>query len=358
MKLFDLYLGKQLLVTLMMVLLLLLGLDLFFSLIQELKWVGRGTYSLRQAFVYLGMTAPTRLYQMLPWASCLGTLIGLGALAEYSELVAIRAAGVSIGRIALGVLKAMSLFVLIAVFVGEGVAPYLEDWASAQRTLAVSGGQTLETPHGVWTRHGQNFVHIQWIQPDGSLRGVTRYLFDEHRRLKAVSFAERAVTDKAHGWVLENIKETAFARDKTIVSHKVEEHLQQLLEPDLIKTTGMKHPEYLSLPALWKNIKHRTRNGLDATTYWLAWWSKILHPFAIVVMAFLAIPFVFGPLRRASLGQKLVAGFLLGFVFFTLNKTFAPLAVVYHVTPFFAVITPIVLFSLLAWYLIRRIRYS
>lgn len=356
MRLFDTYLCKQLFVTLMMVLLLLLGLDLFFGLIQELKWVGRGTYSLQLAFVYLGMTAPTKLYQMLPWASCLGTLIGLGALAEHSELVAIRAAGVSIIRIAVGVIKAMALFVFVAVLIGEGVAPYLEDWASARRTLAISGGQMLETPHGVWTRHGHDFIHIQSVQPDGSLHGVTRYLFDANRHLTAVSFAETAVATEDKSWVLQNIQETHFEAHKTVVSHKAEERLKQLLEPELIKTTGMKHPEYLSLPALWKNIKHRTKHGLDATSYWLAWWSKVFHPLAILVMSFLAIPFVFGPLRRANVGQKLVTGFLLGFVFFTLNRTFAPLAVVYHITPWLAAILPVLLFSLLGLYLIRRVR--
>jgi lipopolysaccharide export system permease protein len=76
----------------------------------------------------------------------------------------------------------------------------------------------------------------------------------------------------------------------------------------------------------------------------------------MMVMRFLAIPFVFGPLR--NMGQKLMVGFLLGFVFFTINKTIAPLAVVYPIPPAVAVSAPIILFSLFGAYLIRRIRYG
>jgi lipopolysaccharide export system permease protein len=357
-RLFDWYVGKQLLQTLLMVVMLLLGLELFFGLIQELKWVGKGTYTLGAAFAYLSMSLPTKLYQLLPWAACLGTLVGLGSLAEHSELIAIRAVGVSIFRISLSVLKALTVFVLLALAIGEGIAPYLEEMASARRTAAISGGQTLQTAYGVWTRHGDNFIHIQSIQPDGSLQGVTRYHFNADRHLASVSFANSARATRKGDWILNDIRETHFDKDSTRVVTRQQEILSQLLEPALLKTTGMKHPEYLSLKALWKNIKHRSKHGLSATAYWVAWWTKLLHPLAMMVMGFLAIPFVFGPLRKANMGQKLMVGFLLGFVFFTINKTVAPLAVVYPIPPVVAVAAPIVLFSAFGAYLIRRIRYG
>jgi lipopolysaccharide export system permease protein len=341
-----------------MVVMLLLGLELFFGMIQELKWVGKGNYTLGVAFSYLLMSLPTKLYQLLPWAACLGTLIGLGALAEHSELIAIRAVGISVFRISLSVLKALAIFVCVALLVGEGLAPYFEELASQRRTAAISGGQTLQTAYGVWTRHGDNFIHIQSVLPDDSLQGVTQYHFDANRHLTSVSFANTARLTKKGTWILNDIRETRFGGTHTSVFTREKETLTQLLEPALLKTTGMKHPEYLSLKALWKNIKHRSKHGLSATAYWVAWWSKLLHPLSMMVMGFLAIPFVFGPLRRANMGQKLMVGFLLGFVFFTLNKTIAPLAIVYPIPPLIAVSAPIVLFSLFGAYLIRRIRYG
>lgn len=357
MRLIDLYLAKQLFLALLMVVLLLFGLELFFSFIQEMKWVGRGSYTLSLALAYLLMVAPSKIYQLLPWAACLGTLLSLGALAENSELTVIRASGVSVNRIAISVLKTLFAFVTLAFLIGEGVAPYLEEYASGKRTSAISSGQTLETPYGVWTRHGTTFVHVQAVQPDGSLQGVTRYQFNSSRQLESVSLAEKAVPLDKKGWRLEKIKETRFLGDKTQVTQEAEATIEQLLEPDLIKNSGLKHPEYLSLTALWKNLQHRSQHGLDATAYWLAWWTKCLHPFAVVVMGFISIPFVFGRMRRSSFGQRLIIGFLLGFLFFTTNKTFAPLAVVYQAPPFLAVSLPIILFSGLGIYLIQRMRY-
>src|SRR6185369_3628042 len=111
MRLLDIYLAKQILLALLMVVLLLFGLDLFFGFIQEMKWVGRGSYTLGLAAAYLLMISPMKVYQLLPWAACLGTLLGLGSLSENSELTVMRASGVSINRIAVGALKGIAVFV-------------------------------------------------------------------------------------------------------------------------------------------------------------------------------------------------------------------------------------------------------
>ena len=125
------------------------------------------------------MTAPRRLYEMLPMAALIGCLIGLGALASSSELTIMRAAGVSIGRIVWAVMKPMLVLMVAGLLIGEYVAPVTEAQAQAARSLAQGTGDAQSARHGLWHRQGDEFIHINTVQPNGLLYGVTRYRFDD-----------------------------------------------------------------------------------------------------------------------------------------------------------------------------------
>jgi lipopolysaccharide export system permease protein len=355
MKILDDYIAKQIIKTILIVALALLGFDLFFKLVDELKFVGRGQYTLSTAFTFLLLTIPSRLYAMFPWSALIGALIGLGALANHSELVVMRTASISVARITWAVLKAAFILMFFVVLLGEGVAPTTERLASDKRTLALSGGQTIQTDFGLWVRQGREFIHVQTIRPNGELLSVTRYQFDTHRRLTKTLFAERAVlVDNA--WHLYEVRGTELLADKTRTFKTETQIIETLLEPEILETAMVKHPERLSLPALFRVIQHRSKNALNTQSYQLAFWTKILQPIVILMMVFLAVPFVFGPLRTGSQGRRLVVGILVAFLFHTVNNLFAPLAVVYQFSPILAVLPPILAFSGAGIWMLGRIK--
>lgn len=344
MKILDNYIAKHIIIAILIVAFALLGFDLFFKLVDELKLVGRGQYTLSTTFLFLLLTIPSRLYAMFPWSALIGSLIGLGALANHSELVVMRTASISVARITWAVLKAAFVLMFFVVLLGEGVAPITERLASDKRTLALSGGQTIQTDFGLWVRQGREFVHVQTIRSDGELLGVTRYQFDEKRRLTKATFAERAAfADNV--WHLYRVQGTAFLDDKTTRFKTDTQMVENLLEPEILETALVKHPERLSLPALFRTIQHRTKNALNTQSYELAFWTKVLQPVVILMMVFLAVPFVFGPLRTGSQGRRAVIGILVAFLFHTTNHLFAPLAVVYQLPPILAVLSPVIVFS-------------
>lgn len=355
MKILDNYIAKQIIITIVIVAFALLGFDLFFKLVDELKIIGRGQYTLTTAFVFLLLTIPTRIYAMFPWSALIGALIGLGALANHSELVVMRTATISVARITWAVLKAALIIMLFVVLLGEGIAPTTERLASDKRTLALSGGQTIQTDFGLWIRQGREFVHVQTVRPNGELLGVTRYQFDAHRRLTEALFAESAIQhDKV--WQLNQVKGTNFLDNKTKSFKEDTKIVETLLEPEILETALVKHPERLSLPALFRTIQHRAKNALNTQSYELAFWTKILQPVVILMMVFLAVPFVFGPLRTGSQGRRIVVGILVAFLFHTLNNLFAPLAVVYQFPPVLAVLLPVIAFSGAGIWMLKRAR--
>ena len=123
MKIIDSYIGRAVLLGTFLAFVVLLPLVTFLLLTDELDYVGTGAYSLTDAFVLIALTLPQHAYQIFPIAVLIGALVGLGGLAAGSELTAMRATGVSLGRIVLAVLKAAALAASIAVFLGEVVAP-------------------------------------------------------------------------------------------------------------------------------------------------------------------------------------------------------------------------------------------
>ncbi len=352
-KIVDQYIAKLIIGTVLVVALALLGFDLFFNLVHELSVIGKGKYTLGTAFHYLALTIPSRIYIMFPWSALIGTLIGLGALASHSELVIMRVSAISVARITWAVLKAAILLMVVAVLLGEGIAPTTERLAQNKRTLALSGGQTINTAYGLWIRQGEEFIHVQTVQFKGELYGVTRYRFTADQKLQETLYAQTAVK-QGKQWQLKNVRGTTFLSDKTEVFEQKEMLVSHLLEAEILETAMVKHPERLSIPALWRVIRHQTKNELSAQNYELALWTKILQPFVILMMVFLAAPFVFGPLRTVSMGFRIVVGILVAFSFHTINNLFAPLAVVYQLPAIWAVLSPIIVFSGVGVWLLKR----
>src|SRR5262245_12558710 len=92
----DRYIGTSVFFGILAVLGVIVSLAALFAFIDELGDIG-GDYSVFAAAWYVVLTLPRRVYDMLPMAALIGSLIGLGTLASASELTVMRAAGVSIG---------------------------------------------------------------------------------------------------------------------------------------------------------------------------------------------------------------------------------------------------------------------
>lgn len=352
----TLYIGKTILTAILLVMTLFIGLEFIFSLVNELRYVGTADYTLGQAFSYILLSMPQLLAQTFPMSALVGTLLGLGLLASRHELVVMQAAGLSVGDISKAVLKLALVLSLVVWVMGECLSPLAESVAHAKKAMALSAGQALRTVHGTWMRDGNSFIHINTMYATGHLEGVTRYEFDEDMQLKSASFARIADYATDH-WVLQDIKETQFNDDSVTHQQIAEQHWKSNMDPQILSIVGVKDLEELSIIELWQTMKYRQANGLDARPYQLAFWQKIARPFATIVMMFLAIPFVFGPLRSATVGLRLLVGVLVGFTFYIFNQLFGPLTFVYHFSPVVGAWLPTVVFLGLGVVAVRKIRW-
>jgi len=347
----DRYIGSSVFMAILAVLGIILGLATLFAFIDEMSDVS-DTYTLADVLSYVLLTAPRRLYDMLPMAALIGCLIGLGSLASNSELTIMRAAGVSIGRIVWAVMKPMLVLMLVGVLIGEYVAPATENTAQANRSLAQGGGDAQSAKHGLWHRQGDEFIHINSVQPNGTLYGVTRYRFDDQRHMLSSSFAKRAKFAEDH-WQLNDVTTTLFHDKRTEVVAAPTERWDVALSPQLLSTVVMA-PESLSITGLWGYIHYLADQGLNNGRYWLAFWVKVLQPLVTAALVLMAISFIFGPLRSVTLGQRVFTGVLVGFTFRIAQDLLGPSSLVFGFSPLFAVLVPAGVCALAGVWLLRR----
>lgn len=347
----DRYIGKSVFIAIMGVLGVILGLASLFAFIDEMADVS-DTYTLVDVASFVFLTAPRRMYDMLPMAALIGCLIGLGSLASSSELTIMRAAGVSIGRIVWAVMKPMLVLMVAGLLIGEYVAPVTENIAQSNRSLAQGTGDAQSAKHGLWHRQGQEFIHINTVQPNGLLYGVTRYKFDAEHHMLTSSFAKQA-NYKHNAWVLSDVTTTWFRQGKTEVITTPTENWEIALSPQLLSTVVLP-PESLSISGLWGYSHYLADQGLNNGKYWLAFWTKVLQPLVTTALVLMAISFIFGPLRSVTLGQRVFTGVLVGFTFRIAQDLLGPSSLVFGFSPLFAVLVPAGVCALAGVWLLRR----
>lgn len=126
MKILDLYIARVLLSTSALCLLVLTGLSGIIKWVDQLRLVGRGTYSMMDAGIYVLFLVPRDIEMFFPMAVLLGALIGMGMLASNSELVVMQASGMSRLQITMSAMKTAVPLMLLVMVLGEWGAPIAE----------------------------------------------------------------------------------------------------------------------------------------------------------------------------------------------------------------------------------------
>lgn len=349
---FDWYVGKAVLTATLGVLLLLVGLDALTSVVDETDDMRDG-YSFLNILVYVAYTLPRRIHEFVPFAALIGALIGLGRLAATSELTVMRAAGISMFRMAAMALKPALLFAAVGFSVGEFIAPHTEQLAMSYRALAQRSESAVAGRFGAWNRDGNTFVHVDAVQRGGVAYGVTLLSFDEERRLTKTLVAERATHAGDH-WMLEQVNLTSLQAGETSVNEVTLWRWDTAITPQLL-TLDVVEPETLPVMQLWPYAQFLKQQGMVFADIELAFWRKVLQPLATLGLVLVAMSFIFGPLRQGTMGARIFVGVIVGVVFRISQDFFGPASLIFGYDPLVAALVPISLCWLGGlWLLWRR----
>lgn len=337
----------------------LFALSLFADEVKEAE----GHYGMRNILTYVALRLPGMAVNNTGFGMLIGCLMGLGILAGQSELTVMRASGVSVLRIIGMVLQPMLLLVLLISLAAEFVVPRIESLANRLRTEAVEQQSTtnLDSKHGLWLRQGNDFLHITHVLPDGTVFGFSRLAFNDNRELQSVQYANKGIYTKASngeaaGWKLERVHITQFGKDAvSTIADEQDKFWHTELAPELLSVV-MTDPEGMSLRELFHYTHYLEEHAQDSRQFTLVFWQKALQPLAMIGLVLVAISFIFGPLREATMGSRLFTGVMVGVVFRFTQDLLGPVSLVYGFAPLLAVTLPIAVCWLLGLILLMRTR--
>jgi lipopolysaccharide export system permease protein len=345
---------RTILASTLLVLLVLLALAGLFEFISQLQDT-QADYGVPQALMYAMLRLPQLSFEMLPIAALIGSLLGLGGLANNSEIVVMRTAGLSITRLA-GMVAVSGLVLMVSTaLISEFIGPPLDYFARRMRDDARAGNERPESGNSAWVKDGSVILHLDRVNTEYNFGGVYLFRFNDDNTLASIARAENSGIDDSDRWVLENYRETRFHDDgvQAVESSLAVETFE--IDSELLGITLVK-PISLSARGLLSYIRYLKKNGLKSVRYETELWSRISQTVTVVVMPVLALAFVFGSLRSSGAGGRLMIGVLIGLAYFLASEMLANSGEVFNLNPAVLTWVPSVFLLIATMFALSRVR--
>jgi lipopolysaccharide export system permease protein len=351
----GMYIARTVIGYTLLVMLVLLALGALFLFIGQQDDIGTGSYTSTQALLFVALNLPSYLFQLLPIAALIGALLGLGNLARGSELVVMRASGVTTLRFCLWLCAAGLLLALTMFAVGEYVAPPLGQYAQQLKIFSKFNEFSLAGNRGTWVRDGNTIISVDQQSAHNRFGGIKIFQIDPHRRLAEVGRAESARLAKDRVWRLEKYAQTDFVDGGTRAAHKDKVDLTTGLSPEFLGLAVIE-PDSMGMADLRSYINHLRRNELESARFETAFWARLARLVSVLLVIMLALPFALGSLRNAGQGARTVVGILIGAVFAVLSQALESSGQLFSLQPWLVGFLPTLLLAALTATLLWRTR--
>lgn len=344
----GLYLAKTFITRILAVLLMLVMVLQILDLLGEsgaiLQAPGNGEGAL---WTYVSLRVPQLIARFLPYSVLLATIITLATLNQNSEVIAMKAAGLSAHQI-LAPLVLTAAIVAVASFafnerIVTRATATLKAWERAEygpipqgdgiraNVFASDGSSILAARSAIGTEEAM------------VLNGVTFYRRDPNLTLSESWRADRAVWT-GEGWRLE--QPVRFDVASATQTRLPEATVGRSITPAQVAIANV-DADAQSLFELSESIEALEAAGRRTDELRGKWWHKISGPLSAVLMPLLGAVAGFGLARSGQLLVRAVVGMALGFAFFVVDNAALAIGNFGGYPPFLAAWSPFLLFALI-----------
>ncbi|MEO9600030.1 LPS export ABC transporter permease LptG [Parasphingorhabdus sp.] len=341
------YMAKMFIVRTLAVLALLVlvlqALDLLGESGKILAYEGNGEAEL---WTYVSLRAPQLIARFLPFSVLLGTIITLATLNQNSEVVSMKAGGLSAHQIlAPLIVTSMGVALLSFIFNETLVAPStarLSQWEKVEFG-PIPAESNIRT--NVWVKDGDNLINAGTVNGRGEnviLRDITIYERTENGLKSLLQGNEARFTDT--GWLLTDV--TGFDVSTGSEGKTAEMLIGDSIRPDQFTLSNVK-ADSLSIFALSSAIDELEHAGRPTMSLKAGWWHKISGPMSSILMPLLGAVAAFGLARSGQLFIRAVLGMALGFAYFVADNFALAMGNIGAYPPILAAWAPFLLFFLI-----------
>ncbi|MFM5917858.1 MAG: LPS export ABC transporter permease LptG [Novosphingobium sp.] len=299
-----------------------------------------------QLLHYIALNVPALIAKFLPYSVLLATLLTFTPLNQNSEIIAMRAGGLSAHQIlAPMLLTAAAVSLASLVFNETVVAPAtgeLKAW-TANKYHPVAPDSGVRT--NVYVPDGNNILAAASVTGTGKsmvMTGVTWYQRDAAGMVVQQLRSPRA-TYANPGWQLES--PTRFDVATTVQTAMQTMIIAPRVTPAQLALTKV-DPDGQNIVQLARTIDAVKASGRRTSELEAKWWHKLSGPFSAILMPLLGSVAAFGLARSGTLLIRAVAGMALGFTYFVVDNAALAMGNFGGYSPLIAAWAPFVLFFL------------
>lgn len=309
---------------------------------------------------YLWFATPQFIYYAVPLAVLIGALVTIGALTKNSELIVMKACGISLYRAAAPLLLLAVIGSLVLLGLEERVLA-----ASNRRAVAVNDAirgrlpaTTALSRRWIAANNGNIYQYFYFDSKRNQLNGLSIYEFGEDRStLSRRTYVSRATFKgdrEAKGQVT---WEGGQGWQREFVPQRFEPFSSKPIVMEGPGYFGSERPdaEQMSYTQLREHVEALQAGGFDVVPYLVALHRKLAFPFVTLIMALIAIPFAVTTGKRGAM-YGIGAGIVLAILYWTAISVFGAVGAGGLMAPALAAWAPNIMFGCAALYLILTVR--
>ncbi len=341
----------------------LLGLFYVSTFIDRSDKVFKGTATWGMMGAYFWYIGPQYIYYVLPMSVLLATLVTVGVLTKNSELIVMKACGISLYRMALPML-AGALLAGGTLFALEQTTLGPSNRKADEIRGVMNGGspQALDLLSRQWVLGSRGDIYnYNYFDPkNNQLMGVSIYQFsDGMRSFVRRSYAERAKyagsSDDPNAWRAEQAWTREFTPSGDTRNFSTEAETHFVLESPSYFETREPEPRFMSYSQLRDYIGQLRTSGFDVIAQQVALERKVSFPFVTLIMTLIAVPFAVSTGRRGAM-YGIGVGIVIAISYWVAFSVFAALGTGGVMAPALAAWAPNLLFGAGAAYLLLTVR--
>jgi LPS export ABC transporter permease LptF/LPS export ABC transporter permease LptG len=303
---------------------------------------------------YFRFLTPFLIYNLAPLGALVAVLVTLGVMSKNNEIVACKASGISLYRLAVPLLFAGLALAASMIVLDETYLPYANQRQDALRNqIKGRPAQTYAHPQRWIFGNDEKIYNYDLFDPTQNLFGGLSVVeldpatFQMRRRV----FATRATwSDSQKVWVLEGGWVRDFT-DGTITRYErfPVTSLPELSEPPSYFNREVRQASQMSLGALRRYIDGLHKAGFDVANLTVQWHVKLAFPLIAPIIMLLAIPFALLVGTRGAIGG-VALGVAIGIVYWTAARLLEAMGGVGQLPPFLAAWSTDITFLFLGLY--------
>ena len=377
-RLLDLYVSQQYVRIFVLGFAALLAIFYISTFMDLADKVFRGSATLGMLASYFYYITPQYVYYIIPMSALLAVLVTIGLMTKNSELVVMKACGVSLYRSS----APLVLFALVASGVLFGLQEYVLSASNRQaerlnglirgfptRTFGVLNRRWIVASNGGQTGNA-DIYHYDFFDPRANhFSRLSIYRFDRNEwRLASLTHAKDvrlvqlpSVNDTlefgwkaTEGWTRE-FEPTPAGAERSVVKYQAFAERMLTLEPPRYFKTEQPETDQMTFAELRAYISHLRTSGVNVVPQMVDLQRKVAFPLVTLVMTMLAVPFAVTTGRRGAL-YGIGIGIVLAISYWIMMSVFAAMGAGGLVAPMVAAWAPNVLFGAAAIYMVLTVR--